>query len=91
MAFNITGFLCYSIFNVGLFWVPAIQQEYFLNHPDGVIPVKANDVFFALHAVVLTAVTIAQSFYYESGTITHKIKKTFIFSSYILIFFFNLH
>ncbi|OWA51055.1 Cystinosin [Hypsibius exemplaris] len=66
LALNITGFLCYTIFNVGLFWIPEIQDEYFARHPRGVLPVEANDVFFAIHAVCLTIVQIAQCFIYPS-------------------------
>ena len=33
----------------------------------GVIPVKANDVFFPLHAVFACAVTIVQCCIYEVG------------------------
>lgn len=65
LAYNITGFLCYSAFNIGLFWVSSIQELYFDDHPDGVNPVQANDVFFAIHAVVLTLITIIQCFIYE--------------------------
>ena len=64
LALNITGFLCYTIFNIGLFWIPEIQAEYFARHPRGVIPVEANDVFFAIHAVCLTLVQITQCFIY---------------------------
>ncbi|XP_055345306.1 cystinosin-like isoform X2 [Paramacrobiotus metropolitanus] len=67
LALNITGFLCYTIFNVGLFWIPSIQEEYYSRHPRGVIPVEANDVFFALHAVTLTLIQIIQCFIYETG------------------------
>ncbi|KJE93848.1 cystinosin-like protein [Capsaspora owczarzaki ATCC 30864] len=67
LAYNITGFLCYSAFNIGLFWVTSIQDLYFADHPDGVNPVQANDVFFAIHAVVLTLVTIVQCFIYDRG------------------------
>ena len=25
LAYNITGFLCYSVFNIGLYWIPVVQ------------------------------------------------------------------
>ena len=25
LAYNITGFLCYSVFNIGLYWIPLVQ------------------------------------------------------------------
>ncbi|XP_051531338.1 cystinosin-like [Myxocyprinus asiaticus] len=67
LALNLTGFIAYSVFNVGLFWVPYIQEEFLTKDPNGVIPVDANDVFFSLHAVVLTLVYIYQCAVYERG------------------------
>ncbi|XP_056590522.1 cystinosin [Triplophysa dalaica] len=67
ISLNLTGFIAYSVFNVGLFWVPYIQEEFLKKDPNGVIPVDANDVFFSLHAVVLTLVYICQCFIYERG------------------------
>ncbi|BFY99872.1 hypothetical protein BsWGS_02912 [Bradybaena similaris] len=68
VVFNITGFVAYSCYNVGLFWIPSVREEYFKEHPDGVSPVQVNDVFFALHAVTITSVVIAQCFIYEKGS-----------------------
>jgi len=67
LFYNLTGFLSYSFFNVGLFYVSSIQDEYFAKYGGSVIPVLPNDVFFALHAVLLTAITISQCFMYERG------------------------
>lgn len=68
LCYNLTGFLAYSFFNVGLFWVTSIQNEYFAKYGGSVIPVQPNDVFFALHAVLLTIITISQCFIYDRGT-----------------------
>lgn len=67
LALNLTGFIAYSVFNVGLFWVTYIQEEFLKKDPNGVIPVDANDVFFSLHAVVLTLIYICQCAIYERG------------------------
>lgn len=67
IVLNLTGFVAYSVFNVGLFWVPYIQEEFLKKDPNGVIPVDANDVFFSLHAVVLTLIYICQCVIYERG------------------------
>ncbi|XP_064386399.1 cystinosin-like isoform X2 [Halichondria panicea] len=67
LALNITGFLCYSAFNVGLFWITPVQQEYFLRHPAGVNPVQINDVVFALHAVAATSFEIFQCIIFKRG------------------------
>lgn len=67
IVLNLTGFVAYSVFNVGLFWVPYIQEDFLKKDPNGVIPVDANDVFFSLHAVVLTLIYICQCVIYERG------------------------
>ncbi|KAJ3599840.1 hypothetical protein NHX12_033794 [Muraenolepis orangiensis] len=64
---NITGFICYSIFNVGLFWVPYIKEEFLKVNPNGVYPVEASDVFFSLHALLICLVYVGQAAIYERG------------------------
>ncbi|XP_062869068.1 cystinosin [Trichomycterus rosablanca] len=67
LSLNLTGFIAYSVFNVGLFWIPYIKEEFLKNNPNGINPVDANDVFFSLHAVVLTLIYIFQCAIYERG------------------------
>ncbi|KAI5626684.1 cystinosin precursor, partial [Silurus asotus] len=67
LALNLTGFIAYSVFNIGLYWIPYIQEEFLKGNPNGVNPVEANDVFFSLHAVVLTLIYICQCARYEAG------------------------
>uniref|UniRef100_H2YA01 Cystinosin n=1 Tax=Ciona savignyi TaxID=51511 RepID=H2YA01_CIOSA len=67
IGYNITGFLAYGFYNIGLFWIPVVKDEYLVKYPDGVNPVQANDVFFTIHAVVLTAIIIIQCIIYERG------------------------
>ncbi|XP_077924167.1 cystinosin isoform X3 [Halichoerus grypus] len=67
VALNLTGFMAYSVFNIGLLWVPYIKEQFFLTYPNGVNPVDSNDVFFSLHAVALTLVVMVQCFLYERG------------------------
>lgn len=47
-----------------------LQEEFLKKDPNGVIPVDANDVFFSLHAVVLTLIYICQCAIYEVNTET---------------------
>ncbi|VUZ55555.1 unnamed protein product [Hymenolepis diminuta] len=68
IVYNVIGFLCYSIFNIGLYFIPLIQEEYFNIYPLGVIPVQLNDLFFSVHALVITLVVVVQCFLYERGT-----------------------
>ncbi|XP_022451661.1 cystinosin isoform X1 [Delphinapterus leucas] len=67
VALNLMGFVAYSVFNIGLLWVPSIKEQFLLKYPNGVNPVDSNDVFFSLHAVALTLVIVVQCFLYERG------------------------
>jgi len=67
LGLNIVGFSLYSLFNIGLYWIQPIQDEYFSRHPTGVNPVQLNDVIFSIHAVFACAITIFQCFMYERG------------------------
>lgn len=67
LVLNVLGFACYTIFNVGLYWVDVIQSEYTDDHPRGVIPVEINDCVFAIHALFITIVTVLQVACYERG------------------------
>ncbi|XP_053285898.1 cystinosin isoform X3 [Pleuronectes platessa] len=67
LALNLTGFIAYSVFNIGLFWVPYIKEEFLMRNLNGINPVNANDVFFSLHAVFLCLVYISQAAVYERG------------------------
>lgn len=67
LAYNLTGFIAYGLFNIGMFWIPTVQREYFAKHPGGVNPVRANDVFFTVHAILLTFITILQCVFYDRG------------------------
>ncbi|KAK1806041.1 hypothetical protein P4O66_013087, partial [Electrophorus voltai] len=77
LALNLTGFIAYSVFNIGLFWIPEIKEEFLKKDPNGVNPVEANDVFFSVHALVLTLVYIFQCIIYERGG--QKVSKVAIF------------
>ncbi|XP_055885849.1 cystinosin-like isoform X1 [Biomphalaria glabrata] len=67
LCYNITGFLAYGFFNVGMYWVDEVQNQYFKEHPRGINPVQLNDVIFTLHAVFVTILTIIQCIVYEKG------------------------
>ncbi|XP_012288553.1 cystinosin homolog isoform X2 [Orussus abietinus] len=94
LSLNLVGFIMYALFNCGLYWIPAIEQEYFSRYPKGLNPVQINDIFFALHAVFATLITIVQCFIYEIGTqrvsttarIIHAICMCFVFVTIILAF-----
>ncbi|XP_066599126.1 cystinosin homolog isoform X2 [Prorops nasuta] len=94
LSLNLVGFIMYALFNCGLYWVPDVEQEYYNRYPKGLNPVQVNDIFFALHAVCATVVTIFQCFIYERGSqrvsttarIIHGVFAGFIFISMALAF-----
>eukprot|EP00730_Choanoeca_flexa_P016154 TRINITY_DN7575_c0_g1_i3.p1 TRINITY_DN7575_c0_g1~~TRINITY_DN7575_c0_g1_i3.p1 ORF type:complete len:212 (+),score=24.87 TRINITY_DN7575_c0_g1_i3:52-687(+) len=66
-VYNVIGFTCYSIFNCLYFWSTPVQEDYMHHHNGKHNQVQASDVFFALHALALTLVTVAQIAVYERG------------------------
>ncbi|CAH8586380.1 unnamed protein product [Heterobilharzia americana] len=64
---NVIGFLYYSIYNVGLFWIPLIQKQYLQRNPLSTIPVQINDLVFAFHALAISSLTAFQILIYERG------------------------
>lgn len=70
LALNLTGFTAYSVFNIGLFWIPYTKEEFLEENPNGINPVDANDVFFSLHAVLLCLIYAIQAAIYERGNQT---------------------
>ncbi|XP_078050353.1 lysosomal cystine transporter cystinosin isoform X2 [Augochlora pura] len=92
LSLNVVGFLLYSLFNCGLYWIPEIELEYFRRNPKGLNPVQVNDIFFSLHALFATVITIIQCVIYERGsqkvsitaTVIHAVFAVFILISIIL-------
>ncbi|KAF9175664.1 hypothetical protein BGX21_010569 [Mortierella sp. AD011] len=64
---NVLGFLCYSIFNLAFFYSAEVQEEYRKRNDGQDNLVRANDVFFAVHALILSAFTLFQTFIYKRG------------------------
>lgn len=62
IALNVTGFFFYSIFNIAMYYVESVQNEYFIQNPFSLIPVEANDVVFAVHAFFVSVLTLIQCF-----------------------------
>lgn len=85
LTLNVIGYLLYSIFNCGLYWIPFIQNQYFQRHPRGLNPIQLNDVGFSVHALVISVVTIAQCFIYERGEQTVSIIARIIMLIYTAI------
>lgn len=62
---SVIGFLCYSVFTVSFYFIPFIQDEYKRAHDGQVNLIQFNDVFFAVHAFVLTSLYTIQVLMYR--------------------------
>lgn len=66
-VYNLIGFTCYSIYNAAFYYNHYIQEEYQKRHEGHTNAVASNDVFFAIHAAVITSITLYQCTIYERG------------------------
>ena len=60
LALNLLGFTCYSIYNCSQYWNATVIAQFKAANGGKTPGVHANDVFFGIHAVAVTALTIAQ-------------------------------
>lgn len=65
VVLNVLGHSVYGLFNLGLYWIPSVQLQYFELHPMGVIPVQTNDVVFSVHATIFSVLMAVQCIIYE--------------------------
>ncbi|OKL59631.1 hypothetical protein UA08_05074 [Talaromyces atroroseus] len=60
---NVLGFVCYTIYAVGFLYSPLIRKQYAARNPSSPEPsVQLNDLAFAVHAVILSAIVYSQFF-----------------------------
>ena len=71
--YNFIGFICYTTYNISLYFNKTIQHQYHQRHDndDGnhsaltKIPIQSNDVAFAVHALTLCTILLFQVGYYD--------------------------
>ncbi|WIA42831.1 hypothetical protein OEZ86_008759 [Tetradesmus obliquus] len=69
LAMNVAGFGCYTVFNLALAFAPQVKQEYAARFGQGTgAPVELNDVFFAVHAFMLSLLMALQCSCYQRGS-----------------------
>lgn len=61
------GNFSYTLYNLGLFFVPSIIALYESEHPGSPSPVTLSDVFFAVHATGVTTYIMWQAFTLDRG------------------------
>jgi len=84
---NFLGFFAYSLFNVAFYSSERVRESYRLaNHGEENL-VRANDLFFAFHACVVTGLTLIQmyclGYEQEKGKLVRPIVKGFLICSLI--------
>ncbi|CAD6580291.1 MAG: hypothetical protein CYPHOPRED_001184 [Cyphobasidiales sp. Tagirdzhanova-0007] len=62
---NVHGFLAYSMYNTGLFVSTSVRQDYRQRNGGHDPSVRGNDVAFAVHAFVISLLTLGQTFFYD--------------------------
>ncbi|KAI8913556.1 PQ-loop-domain-containing protein, partial [Gorgonomyces haynaldii] len=60
---NVFGFLCYTIYNYSFYFDTTIQQQYY-DRFGSYNQVQLNDLFFSVHAFVLSFISLVQLFIY---------------------------
>jgi cystinosin len=58
---NVLGFACYTAYTVCFYFSSGVQQQYKdRNGQNAEITVQTNDVAFAIHALILSTITLLQ-------------------------------
>ncbi|ORY64603.1 PQ loop repeat-domain-containing protein [Leucosporidium creatinivorum] len=65
LVLNPLGFACYSTYNLVLLWSPVARHQYAQRHHGRSPEVRVNDVAFAVHALVLSLITLGQAYVYK--------------------------
>jgi len=92
-ALNVLGFACYASYNVALFFSGTVQDQYRIRHgPDSHITVQSNDVAFAVHAFVLSSITLLQIGYYDGfhDRISKEVGVILVILILVIVFGFSL-
>jgi len=64
---NVVGFASYTFYATNFFFNEDVRDEYRRRHNGHDNSVQPNDVAFAMHALVLSAIVLLQTFYYPRG------------------------
>eukprot|EP00563_Minutocellus_polymorphus_P019121 CAMPEP_0197720146 /NCGR_PEP_ID=MMETSP1434-20131217/3597_1 /TAXON_ID=265543 /ORGANISM="Minutocellus polymorphus, Strain CCMP3303" /LENGTH=334 /DNA_ID=CAMNT_0043304959 /DNA_START=40 /DNA_END=1044 /DNA_ORIENTATION=- len=83
---NLFGYICYTCYTTTLFWSSGIHEEYRRRYgPEAKNTVQSNDVAFAIHALVLSFVWVAQIYRYD-GFKTQPLSKPFQIFLLVVVF-----
>lgn len=65
---NVLGHSSYAFYNLSFYFDKDVQDEYRRRHDGSSNTVQPNDVAFSVHASILAAITVFQTFYYPRET-----------------------
>ncbi|GBC00811.1 hypothetical protein RclHR1_03980027 [Rhizophagus clarus] len=88
--YNVFGFACYTIFNLAFFSSEQIRKEYRDRNNGKDNLVQINDVAFSLHALILSTITLTQTFIYKRDPSQRISTVAFSLISILLFFAFSL-
>lgn len=78
VVLGLLGFVCYAVFNSAFYFSERVQAQYMRRNSGHRNAVEANDVLFAVHASLLTAVSLVQSFVYARDGTRPKVSRATI-------------
>ena len=82
---NHFGYICYTCYTSSLYWSSGIQEEYGKRYgPGAKNTVQSNDVAFAIHALILSFIWVAQIYHYD-GFKTQPLSKPFQLFLFVML------
>uniref|UniRef100_A0A1Y1KQI1 Cystinosin n=1 Tax=Photinus pyralis TaxID=7054 RepID=A0A1Y1KQI1_PHOPY len=90
-VFSFLGIAFYALFNVVLYLVKEVQDEYLRRFPGSLIPVRLNDVLYSVHGTFMSLVIVGQFIKYEGKTnpplsITAKVILGLLTAMFVVMF-----
>ena len=77
---NVFGYICYTVYTTNFYWNKNVIAAYKdrTSRGDGEITVQGNDVAFAIHALVMASVTLAQIGVYDTFSARPPSNRTYV-------------
>ncbi|KAI9294186.1 PQ-loop-domain-containing protein [Neoconidiobolus thromboides FSU 785] len=65
LYYNVLGFFCYTVYNFTFMFSEIVKKQYQERYGPNENLVKLNDLFFSTHALILSSLTLYQTFIYK--------------------------
>ena len=66
LILNTIGYFAYSVYNVSFYWSSYVHSVFYEKYPESAIPVKLNDVCFAMHGFINCVLSLSQFYFFRS-------------------------